>query len=289
MPILDDIADAISALTDPRQHSEPRYTWDANRHRKPLPPHITTVPGLIQQLRDLAEPGVDGEAGGGAGGRESVPVAVDAVSLLGSIEYGAARRLADEIERGAREEPRTGAEDCLRALVGLAPRMPHSRTRVDPYLCTGCLTRTARDGNPGRRDLEHWLPCHHCTPTTQTELLREVRSWQWQADIIAGWRTPPRMLPAPCPLPDCGAKGTLLAYADPDNPRARCTGCGAQWASDPGDGEGQITVLAAHVTAYAGRSREQRDLARAEAVAARRRRDGEPVHDTPRSEFVAAT
>ncbi|WP_346179638.1 hypothetical protein, partial [Streptomyces cuspidosporus] len=58
---LQDIAEAAHALTDARQHLEPRWEWDANRNRKPLPPHRTTVPGLIQQLRDHAEPGVDGD------------------------------------------------------------------------------------------------------------------------------------------------------------------------------------------------------------------------------------
>ncbi len=306
---LQDIAEVIEALTDPHHHAEPRYDEDG----KPTKPHITVVRGLIEQLRTEAEPGNDGGQGG-TGGRESVPVAIDAVSLLGAIEYGAARRLASAIERGARVERRQGAEDCLRALVGIAGQFPHSRTRVDPYLCPGCVTRarptdpaddpywaefiaraTSRNNltpaqvdallvearqecAPAQVELEHWAPCHHCEPTVQKELLSEVRSWMWQAEIITGWRIPPRLLPAPCMV--CDAKGTLLAYADPANPQARCTGCGTQWAQDCDEEIRPIGLLADHVRAYAGRTEEERRRARAEAVAQRRRRDGEPERDT---------
>lgn len=307
---IQDIADAVEALTDPHQHSEPRYDDDG----KPAKPHVTIVRGLIEQLRTEAEPGNDGGQGG-TGGRESVPVAIDAVSLLGAIEYGSARRLTGAIERGAHVERRRGAEDCLRALVGIAGQFPHSRTRVDPYICSGCVIR-ARPGDPAddpywaefvdrsssrsaltpgevdallaearqgcapnRVDLEHWAPCHRCEPTVQTELLSEARSWMWQAEIITGWRTPPRMLPAPCPA--CEAKGTLLAYADPDNPQAKCTGCGAQWAQDCDEDVKPIGLLAAHVIAYAGKTADERAKARTEAVEERRRRDGEPKRDTP--------
>lgn len=262
---LNDINDAADALCDPRHHAEPRWEWDAARHKKPLDPHTTVVPGLIQQLRDLAEPGNDGEPGG-RGGPESVPVAIDAVSLLASITHGSALRVAAAIRDGQRIEARTGPESCIRALVGVAARMPHHRDRVDPY---GCATCRARDG---RKDAEHWSPCHVCQPTTQTELLSELRSWQWQAEIITGWRTPPRELPAPCMR--CNARGTLLAYADEANPKARCVGCGAQWAQVPVGEEGPIGLLAEHVIGYQRRSGETGAALRAAAVQARRRRDG---------------
>ncbi len=273
--ILQDIADEVEQLTDPRQHSEPRWEWDTNRNKKPLPPHITTVPGLIQQLRDLAEPGNDGGEGGDAGAH-SVPLRLSATSLLASIEYGAAKRLTDAIRSGMRVERREGAEDCLRALVGLAGQFQHDRSRTNPYRCDGCAAREHTD-RPGE---EHWLPCHRCQPTTQKELLREVRSWRWQAEIIAGWRAKPRPLPAPCPV--CESHGTLVAYAEQDNPRARCTECGEQWAKDPDDHEGHIGVLSEHVIAYGKRVGERRAAARTAAVDERRRQAGAPSRDTPK-------
>lgn len=226
---LTDIAEAAQALTDPRQHAEPRWEWDANRNRKPLPPHRTTVPGLIQQLRDDAEPGVDGDAGSG-GSAKSVPVAIDAVSLLASISFGAAMRAK---QWGVNLDERTTPEEHIRGLVGMAK---------------------ARNSDE------------------QIELRRELRSWQWQAEIITGWRTPPRELVAPCP--QCTARGTLLAYAIEDNPRARCVGCGAAWAEIPRDDEGSIRILAAHVTAYQRRAGVTMAAARAAAVAERRRLEG---------------
>jgi Zn ribbon nucleic-acid-binding protein len=226
---LTDIADAAELLCDPRQHAEPRWEWDANRNRKILPPHRTTVPGLIQQLRDQAEPGVDGEAGG-AGGAKSVPVAIDAVSLLASITLGAAMRAK---AWGVNLDERTTPEEHIRGLVGLA----------------------------GRR-----------TSDEQLELRRELRSWAWQAEIITGWRTPPRELVAPCP--QCAARGTLLAYAAEDNPRARCVGCGAAWAEIPQRDEGSIRILAEHVITYQRKAGTTMAAARAAAVADRRRREG---------------
>ncbi len=270
--VIQAIADEVEHLADPRQHSEPRWYWDVQRHRKPLEPHRTTVPGLVEQLRQLAQPGASVEAGSN-GYNESAPAAVDAVSLLGSIEFGSYRRLTDAIERGARVERRRGAEACLRALVGIAGQFPYRRDRVNPYRCQLCVAA-------GRRGDEIYAPCRACEPTVQLELLRELRSWRYQAEIIAGWRSPPMLLPAPCPLTDCGAKGSLLAYADPDNPQARCTSCGAQWAQVPEEGVGSIAVLAKHVDAYAGQSQESRAKARTEAVEERRRRDGEKPRDT---------
>lgn len=226
---LHDIADAASALTDPRQHAEPRWEWDTNRNRRLLPPHRTTVPGLIQQLRDQTEPGVDGEQGG-AGGAKSVPVAIDAVSLLASIGLGAAMRAK---QWGVNLDERTTPEQHIRGLVGVAK---------------------------GRNSDE------------QIELRRELRSWQWQAEIITGWRTPPRELVAPCP--QCSARGTLLAYAAEDNPRARCVGCGAAWAEIPRDDEGSIRLLAEYVITYQRRAGIKMAAARSAAVADRRRLEG---------------
>lgn len=254
---LTDIRDAADALTDPRHHAEPRYEWDANRNRKPLPAHKTTVPGLIQQLRDLAEPGVDGEAGAG-GGRESVPVAIDAVSLLAAVEYGAAKRILDAVVGGYRVERQATAEGNIRALVGLAPSLPSGRTRTDPTRCGG---HTA-----------HWNPCATCQPTTQHELAADLRSWQHQAEVIAEWRTPAQPLPAPCP--ECDARGALLARADGAEAAAWCTACSRRWES-----EAEVAILARHVADHVRRSGEASREARARAVAERRRREGGDAAD----------
>jgi hypothetical protein len=217
-PLLD-IQDAADTLCNPRPHAEPRYEWDANRHRRPLDPHRTVVPGLVQQLRDLAEPGVDGEAGSG-GGLESCPVAIDAVSLLQSIEFGAAWRCQ---RQGLKR--RADAEAHIRALVGVADQLDYDE----------------------RQDLR-----------------RELRSWQHQAEVLAGWKTPARELLAPCMA--CDARGSLLARAD--GSAAWCTACGERWD------EATVGVLARHVASYRARSAAAAREARARAVAERRRREG---------------
>lgn len=268
--VLTAIKDESDLLTNTRQHSEPRWERDEHRNKKPAKPHITTVPGLIQQLRDLAAPGAATQAGSN-GFNEAAPVAMDAVSLLASIEHGAAKRLHDAAAAGERFDRRLTAEDCLLALVGLVPRWPYNRTRVEPYRCEGCAAA-------GRTGQEHWSPCHHCTPNVQTELLREFRSWRYQAEIIAEWRTPPRELPAPCP--QCGGR-PVLAYADPDNARARCAECDAQWAQEPGDDEGHIDILSRYVQHYTETAAAKRAAARTAAVEQRRREAGEPRRDTP--------
>lgn len=113
---LADIAEAADALTDPRHHAEPRWEWDANRNRKPLPAHRTTVPGLIQQLRDATEPGESAESSGGSTAG-LLPGDINAVSLLASIEHGARWRCLAWGVAG-----RTTAEDHIRGLVGAVGR-----------------------------------------------------------------------------------------------------------------------------------------------------------------------
>lgn len=227
---LTDIFDSAEALTDPRSHAEPRYEWDHNRHRKPLDPHRTVVPGLIQQLRELAEEGASNsdESGVRSVPSSSPPGAFDAVSLLAAITFGAAWRV-ERVGLKARDT----AESNIRAVVGEA-------TRLDS--------------------------------DSQREIRAELRSWRRQAEVLTGWRTPPRELVAPCP--QCNARGSLLAYADEDNPRARCTTCDASWAEIPHADEGSIRVLAAHVIAYQKRSGTTMAAARSAAVAERRRREG---------------
>lgn len=123
---LADIRDAADTLTDPRQHREPRWEWDHNRHRKPLPDHVVTLPGLIQQLRDLIEPGAADEGAGARALPESRPPGnLDAVSLLAAIEFGAAKRCLDlQVTR------RATPESNIRAIVGAAGRLDYDTARV---------------------------------------------------------------------------------------------------------------------------------------------------------------
>lgn len=218
---LTDIAEAGDALTNPRHHAEPRWEWDANRNRKALPPHRTTVPGLIQQLRDATEPGESSEASGG-GTAGLLPGDINAVSLLASIEHGARWRCMAWGVAG-----RTTAEDHVRGLVGAA----------------------------GRR-----------TSDEQLALRAELLSWQRQAEVITGWRTPSRPLNAPCPA--CDANGSLLARVDAEDPSAVCTACAERWDSET------IGILARHVTDYQEKAAATRAAARQRAVTERRRREG---------------
>jgi Zn ribbon nucleic-acid-binding protein len=229
---LNEIAEAADLLTDSRRHAEPRYLDDDHGVASiPTKPYRTIVPGLIQQLRDASEPGSDGEQGG-HGGPESVPVAIDAVSLLASISFGAHRRA---VGWGIDVTRRPTAESQIRALVGVASKR---------------------------------------TSDEQLELRGELRSWQWQAEIITGWRTPPKELLAPCPA--CDARGTLIAHPDPKNPTARCVGCGQHWSEDPREGEGHIGLLARHVIEYQDMGFEERREYRRLAVERRRRAEGKP-------------
>ncbi len=216
-----DITDAASALTDPRQHAEPRWEWDVNRNRKALPPHRTIVPGLIQQLRDAVEPGESSE---GSGGNTAglLPGDINAVSLLASIEHGSRWRCLDWGVAG-----RTTAEDHIRGLVGAVSK----RTSDEAF-----------------------------------ELLSELRSWQRQAEVITGWRTPSRPLNAPCPA--CDANGSLLARVDAEDPSAVCTACAERWDSET------IGLLARHVIDYQEKAATTRAAARQRAVTERRRREG---------------
>lgn len=235
MAILDDLAEAAAALTDPHQHAEPRWEWDANRHRKPLPPHVTTMPGLIQQLRDMAEPGASGDDSGSQsvpGSRP--PVSLEAVSLIAAVGFGAAWRCQ---QLGL--APRATPEDNIRALVGVAGRLPFED--VD------------RPQEPSQRNL-----------------CRELRAWQHQAEVIAGWRDAAVELIAPCPaLVDadrpCGARGSLLAQADMTG--ARCTACGGRWDED--SVEGLFEHVRRHKSATDARAAAAREVVRSAKVQAR--------------------
>lgn len=120
MGVFEEIAESAEALTDTHPHAEPRWGRDIHRNRIPLPPHKTTVPGLIQQLRDAIEPGAGGgESGGKPAGSE--PGDISAISLLASIEHGSRWRA---LQWGVTGD-RTAAEDFIRGLVGAASKRSH--------------------------------------------------------------------------------------------------------------------------------------------------------------------
>lgn len=226
MGLYEDIAEAADALTNPSHHAEPRYEWDANRNKKPIKPHITVVPGLIQQLREALEPSSGGDDTGVHTVPESRPPGdFNAVNLLASITYGVLRRLTDPPARdgkpfgGLGQQPRSTPEENINAIVGALNRADHDTLRA---------------------------------------IAAELRSWRWQAEVITKWREPAIQLVAPCPATNidaegsaCGARGTLLAQ--PDAKAARCTGCGTTWDEDAGT----MRMLIRHVQDYTAQSRAE--------------------------------
>lgn len=190
--LLTDIADAADALTDPYQLRSPRHYWDEQRHKKPLDDHVVTMPGLIQQLREMTEPG-SGEEGPGVRAipDSRPPLAIDAVSLLAAIEYGAAKRCLD-----LRVAVRDSAESNIRALVGHARQMDHDPLRVV------------------LAELRSWR--------TQAEVI-----CRWRTGAVELIAPCPALLDDGRV---CGARGSLLA--NPDTHAARCVTCGTEWAPD---------------------------------------------------------
>lgn len=231
-----DIRDAAEALTDPYSHVEPRWEWDANRHRKPLPSHRVTLPGLIQQLRDMTEPG-SGEEGAAAKSipEPKPPVSLDAVSLLAVIHVGVGRRII-EYRILFRDQPRAlvrldgigSVEDNIRDLVGVAQFLDYDNQRI---------------------------------------LASELRSWRNQAEVVCRWRNGALELVCPCPtqLDGCGARGTLLA--NPETEAVWCIACGREWA--PEDSKPVFDHYRAHVEASRAKAAAVRGEVRARKAATR--------------------
>jgi hypothetical protein len=190
---LPQIREAAEALTDPRTNREPRWTW-VNRNRKALPDHVTTLPGLIQQLRELTEPGATTDTAGARAIPDSrPPVALDAVSLLASIEFGVARRC---LEFGL--DRRDTVESSLRAIVGRASTC-NSATQ---FVLAA--------------ELRSWR--------NQAEVICRWRTGA--VELVAP--CPARI--GDGAFATCGARGSLLA--NPDTHAAWCTACGTSWEPD---------------------------------------------------------
>lgn len=90
---LSELRDVCDALCDPRQFREPRWTWDANRNKKPLPDHVVVLPGLLVQLHEVVYPGSAPESNGGSRPVPSSrpPLRTDAMSALFAIHCAVAR------------------------------------------------------------------------------------------------------------------------------------------------------------------------------------------------------
>lgn len=231
---LADIRDAASALADAREHREPRgHTWDSNRNKKTLDPHKTIIPGLIQQLRDLAEPGSGSDSPGARSAPESRPPGnLEAVSLLASIELGVGRKQVEyrDLFRAYPQllrtlERRDNAESNMRGLVGVADALDYNR---------------------------------------QDDLARELKSWRRQAAILCRWEDGAVELVAPCPAELdsgrlCGARGSLRVSATTE--AAWCKTCAALWEPD------QTGSLFEHVRRHAEATRRQADAAKAQVRA----------------------
>lgn len=189
--LIADILAHADALRDPHHHAEPRWEWDHNRHKKPLPPHVTIVSGLIQQLRDMAEPGNDGGQGG-TGSHESCPVAIDAVSLLASITHGTAYR-AGSLGVPIRDTP----EANIGAILG----------------CVGGIDQETQ--RQIRNELGAWR--------NQAEI---ITGWKLPALELRA-PCPALIVDHNGNQHECGARGTLLAA--PDGSAAWCTSCRTRW------------------------------------------------------------
>lgn len=115
--LLADIADAADALTEPHQHAEPIYDYDAHRNRRMKRAYVTTQPGLLQALRDVIVPTATGGENEGrpAGFRSAPPLCLEAVSRLAVVEIAAVRWCWS-----LKLELRDTTESNIRALVGAA-------------------------------------------------------------------------------------------------------------------------------------------------------------------------
>jgi hypothetical protein len=82
-------------------------------------------------------------------------------------------------------------------------------------------------------------------PDDRKRLERSVWSWHRQAEIVAGWKSPPLDPCAPCPAlvegVECGERSLRINLADV---HAFCGSCGTEWDADT------IGLLAESVRAY---------------------------------------
>jgi hypothetical protein len=156
--LLQQLADDVQELTDKREHTEPRWTWTRKRNRK-LEKHITQVPSLLDQLRDLSADPVAEEGSGTRSIPESrTPEGSRAFELLLTIEAGTAWWVSVAFRKPLRPQ----VEDNLAALVG-------------------CATSTELQAD------------------TLARIAADVASWRRRAEEVTGWRDPARQPYVRCP------------------------------------------------------------------------------------------
>jgi hypothetical protein len=163
-----EIAADVKALVEPRRHTEPYKAKLPGTRKQRWYGHVTSQPSLLDALREGGAPaGSDeGESSSGSNFESQPPGAFDCFSRLMAIEAGSAWW----VSVGLRQPLRDGAEDNLRALVGLA-------------------------ADPATRDVD------------LRDLAADVARFHRWASVLAGWERPPRALRASCPL--CEKRGSL--------------------------------------------------------------------------------
>lgn len=156
--VLADLRDTCDILCDPIQHRHPRWTWDTNRHKKPLPDHVVILPGLLAQVAAIVYPGSAEEDGSARPVPASrPPLRLDAASAWMQIHLAVTRwtlslrlELRDTIESSVRQLlGRIAAEDAdtQQALL--------SEMRTWRRQCE--LVCGEREPDP-----ELQVPCPHC-------------------------------------------------------------------------------------------------------------------------------
>jgi hypothetical protein len=122
--LLVDIAALAEELADPRQHTEPLPEWDTSRNRTVRKVYITTVPGLLEQLREAVYPGNTTQDGNGPRGipMSRPPLLIEALSR--DVQIGLA--ISGWISNLGLEN-RFQREANVRALVGAAPHLEHDQ------------------------------------------------------------------------------------------------------------------------------------------------------------------
>lgn len=116
MNLLDAITQVADDLTEPHQHREPYHVWTGSRNKQ-IRHHITTMPGLLAQLRDSITP-VGGIGQGHSVPNSRPPLALEAVSRYLVISNGVNRWTWS-----LKLQWRGTVESSIRQLVGHAPSL----------------------------------------------------------------------------------------------------------------------------------------------------------------------
>jgi hypothetical protein len=240
--LLQQIADDVQELTEKREHNEPTFTW-TNKRNKKLTKHVTEVPSLLDQLRELtAEPVAEGDNGGSSRSipESRTPEGSRAFELLLTIEAGSAwwvsvafrqRFRAPDFERHC--QCQVTLADCLRT----AGPVQLAEDRV--HCCTTCEHPEPLDQVV--LNLRQIVGLATADGADIERIASDVASWRRRAEEVAGWRDPARQPYVRCPT--CSRLGTLRV--DLAERHAVCVSCRSAWS----EAEGTIGLLAEHIRA----------------------------------------